>query len=189
MKKTVTILVIALLIGSAQAQTKKAPDVSGWPKASQEAASEMIKKYGNPHETTPTMLVWHNNGPWVKTVIFNKEFAHDFPKPHTDVMQQWVNLKVPEGKVDNLFEYDGSVVVERTTGMVSARCDKEGANFLALNLTYDVINGKRSVNDARDYYTKAVKDMGMGKTDPYMMKLNFSNMTGTGDRDKSTISQ
>lgn len=190
MKKTVIALIVVLSFGTIAAQSKKAtPNVSGWPKASQEAARTIIEKYGNPDEATATMLVWYNNGPWAKTIIFKEEFPHDFPMPHTDVMQQWVSLKVPEGKVDNLFEYDGSVVVERTPGMVSARCDEEGANFLALNLAYDIINGKRTVNDARDYYTRAIKEMGTGKTDPYMTKLNFSRMPDAADRDKVTIKQ
>jgi hypothetical protein len=190
MNRIVIALIVVLSISTAQAQTKKAtPNISAWPKASQDAAKEIMSKYGNPDEATPTMLVWYKNGPWAKTVIFSQEVPHDFPKPHTDVMQQWVGLKVPEGKVDNLFDYDGSVVVERTTGMISARCDKEGANFLALNLSYDIVKGKRSVNEAREYYTRAVKEMGIGKTDPYMMKLNFGSMPDTGDPDRPSINQ
>jgi hypothetical protein len=189
MKKTAMALLVMLGFGTVSAQPKVNPNVSGWPKASQDATKEAVSKYGNPNEATATMLVWYNNGPWARTVIYKEEISHDFPMPHTDVMQQWVSLKVPEGKVDNLFEYDGSVVVERTTGLVSARCDKEGANFLALNLAYDIINGRRSVKEARDYYTRSIKEMKMGKMDPYMTKLNFSGMPDAADRDKATIEQ
>jgi hypothetical protein len=53
---------------------------------------------------------------------------------------------VPPDKFDELAEYDGSVIVERTKGEIAARCDLEGANFLALNLAHEIVTGKRSVD-------------------------------------------
>ena len=48
-------------------------------------------------------------------------------------------------KATELMEMnDGSVSVHRTVGEISAKCDFEGANFLALNLANDVITGKYS---------------------------------------------
>ena len=35
---------------------------------------------------------------------------------------------------DELAAFDGAVIVERTKGEMSARCDREAANVLALNL-------------------------------------------------------
>src|SRR4051794_20810338 len=108
MKKRITslhLLIAAMFItlcSDMSATAQKTLDISGWPKASQDAAHEMMKKYGKPNETTATMLIWYNNGPWEKTVVYSKEIPHDFPKPHTDVMQQWVGLKVPESKFDQL---------------------------------------------------------------------------------------
>jgi hypothetical protein len=179
-------LMLNFLTATAQ-KNKPMADLNGWPKASLDAAKDMMKKYGNPDESTPTMLVWHNNGPWVKTVIFKDEVPHNFPMVHTDVMQQWVRLRTTEGKIDNLFKYDGSVVVERTTGLISARCDKEGANFLALNLAYDIIQGRKSVDEARKYYSNAIQEMMAGKMDPYMMKLNFGSDMKSADPDVTTI--
>jgi len=157
--------------------------MKSWPMASQMAAKDMMDKYGKPDEMTPTMLVWNNKGPWVKTVVFNKEYQHNFPMPHTDLLQQWVGMKVPTDKLDELAMYDGSVVVERTTGMISARCDKEGANFLALNLAHDIMMGKRSVEDAREMYGKEIMKMKAGQMTEYTKGLMFTPEMNTADPD------
>ncbi len=158
-------------------------EMKSWPMASQMAAKDMMDKYGKPDEMTPTMLVWNNKGPWVKTVVFNKEYQHNFPMPHTDLLQQWVGMKVPTDKLDELAMYDGSVVVERTTGMISARCDKEGANFLALNLAHDIMMGKRSVEDAREMYGKEIMKMKAGQMTEYTKGLMFTPEMNTADPD------
>ena len=132
-------------------------EMKGWSDASKIAMNMMIRKYGQPEEQTATMAMWKNNGPWKKTVIYAKEFKHDFLMPHTDVMQQWVDYKVPPEKFDELAMFDGSVVCNRTTGEISARCDKEEANFLALNLANDIVKDNKDVNAARNEYAKAIK--------------------------------
>ncbi len=158
-------------------------DLKMWPMASQMAAKDMMDKYGKPDEMTPSMLVWNNKGPWAKTVVFKMEYPHDFPMPHTDLLQQWVSFKVPTDKFDELAMYDGSVVVERTTGMLSARCDKEGANFLALNLAHDIIMGKRTVEEARKMYGEEIIKMKAGQMTGYTSGLMFSANMSAADRD------
>lgn len=159
--------------------------IANWPKTPKEVAMKTIGKYGAPNEVTPTMLVWHNNGPWKKTVVFMDEVKHDFPGPHTDLMQQWIAYKVPLDKYSDMAKYDGSVVIERTTGMMSARCDKEEANFLAINLANDVATGKRTVDDARKFYAEAVKQLMQGGKPPYTQGLQFqAAASGTADPDK-----
>lgn len=158
-------------------------DLKMWPMASQMAAKDMMNKYGKPDEMTPSMLVWNNNGPWAKTVVFKMEYPHNFPMPHTDLLQQWISHKVPTNKLDELAKYDGSVVVERTTGMISARCDKEGANFLALNLAHDIIMGKRTVEEAREMYGAEIMKMKAGQMTDYTKGLMFSAEMNAADAD------
>jgi hypothetical protein len=55
------------------------------------------------------------------------------------------------------------VIVERTKGEISARCDKEVANILALNLANDIIEDKRSVEEARQYYADAMMQVLKGE--------------------------
>jgi hypothetical protein len=167
------------------------PDIKSWPEASQMAAKEMMDKYGKPNETTPHMLVWYNNGPWKKTTIYDVETKHIFPVDHTDVMEQVIDHKVPANKFSSLAEYDGSVSVHRTDGEISAKCDFEGANFLALNLAHDIITGKKTIQAARDFYTKAIKEFVLDKkTSPYMKSFQFNASKGaTGFTDKNSVSK
>lgn len=162
-------------------------DLKSWPMASQMAAKEQMEKYGKPDEMTPTMLVWHNNGMWKKTVISKMESKHDFPKAHTDVMEQCISYKVPQDKYNDLAMFDGSVTVDRTQGTLAARCDKEENNLLALNLAHDVITGKKTVAEARDAYGKIVTDAMNGQKSDYMKKLLFSADMNAPDADMTTI--
>ncbi len=103
-------------------ETIAADEMNGWSDASKMAVMDMKKKYGEPAEKTATMMIWNNTGQWKRTIIYAKEFKHDFPIPHTDVMQQFIDYDVPPEKVTELAHYDGSVVCNRTNGEISARC-------------------------------------------------------------------
>jgi len=155
--------------------------ISGWKMKPQEAARKTIAKYGLPQEASAMRLVWHNNGPWKMTELVDEEVPHNFPKPHPDFLKQTISYRVPPDKFDELAEYDGSVIVERTKGEIAARCDLEGANFLALNLAHEIVTGKRSVKDARKFYAEAIREM---KHPEYMQGLLFeASRAGMGDAD------
>ncbi len=158
--------------------------MAAWPMASKEAAMFMTKKYGAPAAMTPEMAAWGKTGPWKRTVVYAREYAHEFPAHHTDVMQQWVDYKAPAEMYDELAMYDGSVVVERTSGEISARCDKEGANFLALNLAHDIVTGKQTVEGARKMYGAQIMAMKAKQPAPYTERLMFGMMTNTNDPDR-----
>jgi len=199
MKIKLIIITVIAIIGSAfysngiQAQeksksksTKKSTAMSheDWPAASKKAADEMIAKYGQPDGRTSDMLVWYNNGIWLKTVVYKMEMKHDFPMSHTDVLEQWINYRVPLDKYNDLARYDGSVTVNRTNGTISARCDMESMNILALNLSYDIINNVKSLAQARDEYGKNAMAFKKGDKPAYTQKLNFSSDKSAPDPDK-----
>jgi hypothetical protein len=157
--------------------------ITGWPAVSKEVAQMMIDKYGDPQGITPDMLVWNNNGPWKRTIVSREPVMHNFPTPHPDLLEQVIHYKVPVAKYDDMAAYDGSVILERTKGEMSARCDKEGANFLALNLANDVATGKKDSQQARTYYTQAIKTFKeTGELDPYMKGFVF-DVPGGGTED------
>ncbi|MBA4121719.1 MAG: hypothetical protein H0X72_04555 [Acidobacteria bacterium] len=159
--------------------------ITGWKPTPQEVARTVIAKYGMPQEATAERLVWHNNGPWKRTELVNEEIPHSFPKQHPDMLKQTISYQVPTDKFDDLAEYDGSVIVERTKGEISARCDKEEANFLALNLADDIVKGKKSVKDARKFYAESVLEM---KNPEYMKGFLFQvSNTELGDADKAVM--
>jgi len=86
-------------------------------------------------------------------------------------------------------EFDGSVIVERTAGEVSARCHDEQANFLALNLMHDIVTGARTVDEARGYYAKEFLDARRKRPTPYMEKLRLAAPGGpTADPDEPVLS-
>lgn len=156
-------------------------------KTSQEVAEKTIAQYGQPNEATATMLIWHNNGPWKRTVLHSEEVAHHFPMPHKDVLEQVIDLDVDPERYAKLAEYDGSVVLKRTEGEISARCDKEPMNFLALNLAHDIIEGKKSVDEAREFYAKTAARAMKGDMDPYTQKLNFDPDKNAGYKDGPAV--
>jgi hypothetical protein len=145
----------------------------------------MTKKYGPPAAVTETMAVWGKTGPWKRTIVFAKEYPHEFPAHHTDVMQQFIDYKADPEVYDELAKYDGSVVLERTSGEMSARCDKEGANFLALNLAHEVATGQRKVDEARRVYGEQIMAMKAGKPAPLTERLQFRASGPTADPDMS----
>jgi hypothetical protein len=193
-----SMLAVAMLVGFASSQGTRPKSmmadkatveqiISTWKKAPQEVARKIIAKYGQPQEASAMRLIWHNNGPWKQTEVVNEEIPHSFPKPHPDLLKQTISYQVPPDKFDELAEYDGSVIVERTKGEIAARCDKEEANFLALNLAHDIVAGKKSVDEARKFYAEAVRDM---KHPEYMQGLMFQpSRAGMGDSDKEVMTQ
>ncbi|MBA3969803.1 MAG: hypothetical protein H0X52_06855 [Gemmatimonadetes bacterium] len=159
-----------------------------WHPAAREAMSFMTNKYGPPAEMTASMAVWNKTGPWKRTVISAQAVQHNFPGPHPDVMEQVIDYRVPPAMFSALAMYDGSVIVERTKGEMSARCDKEGANFLALNLAHEIATGKRTAGDARRMYAAQVKAMKAGQPAPYTERLLFQPMMGnTADPDRPAM--
>jgi hypothetical protein len=158
-----------------------------WPASSRMAAEMMTAKYGNAHEATPTMLVWHNVGSFKHVYISRDPVPHHFPKHHDDVMEQVISYRVPPEMFDELAAFDGSVIVERTKGELSARCDKEGANFLALNLAHEIITGKRSVAEARQEYAAQIKAMMENRPAPLTERLMFTLHANAADADRPVM--
>lgn len=159
-----------------------------WPTTSREAAQTVMGNYGPPDEASEEMLLWVGNGPWKYTILWRDEIPHDFPAPHHDVLQQFINYRVPPDAFAALIRFDGSVVAERTKGELSARCEGEEMNFLAINLAHDVATGKLDVDGARRQYTDIAKAFHQGRPSPYTQGLQFDVPSGgTADKDEITI--
>jgi hypothetical protein len=162
------------------------PDLSGWPEASRMAAEEIAGKYGKPDRTSEDQLIWMDKGVWKHIRIDKKETKHNFPIEHTDMLQTTILYRVPVDKMSELSRFDGSITFDRTQGTMSARCDKEANNILALNLAYDIIKSKITVYQARIAYGNIVKQY-MNKENPlYMQSLLFPIQKDTADPDVNT---
>jgi hypothetical protein len=184
--------VFGLKYSYAQQDTKMAmektnmtmPDLKNWPEPSQKAAKEMMDKYGKPTESSESMLMWRNAGPFVKIVLTNKVDDHQFPVPHPDVLEYFVNYKVPVDKVDEIMRSDGSITVHRTEGMLSARCDKDASILIGLNCAHDVATGKLNAEQARELHAELAMKAMKGEKPDYSQKLMFTPEAKAGDPDK-----
>lgn len=162
--------------------------IKAWPEESREAAQLVIDEYGQPHEATESALTWHNVGPYKRMIASKAFWQHDFPAPHIDAVETVIDYRVSSEFFTPLAEFDGSVVVERTAGEVSARCHDVQANNLALNLMHDVVTGAKSSNEARDYYAKEFLDYRRKEPTPYMDELHVPTGTNTPDPDTRVLS-
>lgn len=163
--------------------------LAGWPELAREAAQLVVDAYGEPQEATESELRWNNVGPWKRIVAQRATWEHDFPAPHHDSVESVIDLQVPVDKISPLAAFDGSVMVERTTGELSARCHDEQANTLALNLAFEIATGARNVADARAYYAKEFLDARRKRPTPYMDRLRFQpSDSPMGDPDQQVLS-
>ena len=148
--------------------------VSDWPEPSRNAVMSTMDRYGAPSGVTPSMIVWEESGPFKRTIAYREVVQHDFPMPHPDVLETVINYEVPEGMADELAMYDGSVILERTKGEMSARCDQEPLNILALNLAHDIATGQRTVEEARMFYGEQAMAFKSGEPARYTERLLFT---------------
>lgn len=158
--------------------------ISQWPQGPRNTAEKMVRKYGLPSGLTQSQMIWENPPyPWHEIIVYRRTINHDFPKPHQDYVEHVVLYEVPEAKFDDLANYDGSVIAERTQGTLAARCHTEWANILALNLAHDVIEGRKDVEEARQAYARAVVQKMQGQSPALTQYLNFQPMTLEEARD------
>lgn len=160
-----------------------------WPEESREAARLVLDSYGEPSHVSGDRLTWDHPGPWKRITATRAFHPHEFPIPHIDSVESVIDYRVPPDKVTPIVEFDGSVTVKRTTGEVAARCHDEQANFLALNLMHDIVTGKRSAAEARDYYAQEFLKFRRKEPTPYMERLHFQPGDGqAADADHRVLS-
>lgn len=166
-----------------------AETITHWPEQAREAAQLVIDQHGEPDEVTDSQLIWHKRAPWKRVVASKTYFEHRFPASHFDSVETVIDYRVPVEKFSDIAAFDGSVVVDRTAGEVSARCHDEQANMLALNLMHDIVTGKKNVQEARKYYAEEFLKYRRKEPTPYMDKLHFSvNDSHAADPDERLLS-
>ena len=162
--------------------------IKDWPEDSRTVTAALITKYGPADEVTPTLVTWHNRGPWKKIVASKEATPHNFPFPHGDIVENFTEYKVSPDDFSKLAHFDGSVTVSRTRGLLSARCHDEEANHLAVNLAHDIIMGKATVTQARQTYVDTMLAFREQKPTPYMNQLQFKPQAKAADPDISLVS-
>lgn len=163
--------------------------IGKWDKEPRESAERLIKEYGEPDEISDSMLVWHETKDgWKRSELTNHPTPHKFPAEHNDILEQFIDYKVPIGMFSTLAAFDGSIVADRTRGEMSARCGGTSMNFVAINLAHDIITGKRTVDLARCEYAKLYQAYKDGEEPEYTQGFQFEHPFGdTKDPDVVTL--
>jgi hypothetical protein len=142
--------------------------VQAWPERSRLIARAMIEEYGEPDSFDEITLTWRGNGKWKKSVVYRGTWPHFVTLRGKDYLEQTIGCRVPAGKVEELKRFDAAIGVDREAGELSARSDSEPLNYLALNLAKEIIDDRRSVEDARAFYRKTAELYESGKSSPYL---------------------
>lgn len=148
--------------------------IADWPNRPQLAATRMIEKYGAPQEATEARLVWHDKGPWKRIMVVREETPHYFPRLHMDYIYQTINFHVPPEKADEVIALDGSILIDRTKGEVTSRCDREEANIITHNMMHNIVTGRMTVEQAKRAFAMAEKELLMGRKLPVAAALQFT---------------
>jgi hypothetical protein len=152
--------------------------IAGWPRAARLTARSMISEYGAPNRCSKDALAWLDNGPWKMTVV-NRSGWPLFGIATKDYVEQTLAYRVPADRVEDLKRFDSRLEVNQL-GRLSVRSESESMNFLALNVANDIVMDKRGVQDARDFYRRAVRLAHAGKSSAYTKGLLFR--TGSAAR-------
>ena len=65
---------------------------------------KLMEKYGAPDEIGPDRLVWNNNGPWERSMVWNA---------FGNILEQTVACSVPPGKPVALAAFDPAIQVSQ----------------------------------------------------------------------------
>lgn len=161
--------------------------IEQWPEAPKAAAKKFLDHYGPPNEATPTKLFWYRKGPWAHIELTADEVIHNFPTEHVDYLTQYVDYPVDTDKAADLVAFDGSVIIDRTAGQIGARCDTEAANTITLNLAVEIMQGRRTVEDARRFFAETLAAYTLGRDAPYAERLLFQTAEAAADPDQPMI--
>ncbi len=152
--------------------------LADWDEDPTGVAEKVIATYGEPDVVTQRRLMWYGNGPWKRSVLRPDGADHEFPEHHIDYLEQVIDYHVPPASADDVIRFDGSVTIRRTRGELSAECHGEPANFLAINLTHDILEGDKTVEEARDVYAEIYARKEAGDEPAYITDLQFELPSG-----------
>lgn len=144
--------------------------ISRWPVKSRALAGVMLEKYGTPDEMVSSQLSWRGRRPWTRVVVFRDPAAGD---GSDHLLEAVAYGEVHLDRWRELAALGRGAAYDPVTHELLARTDSEATNYLSLNLADEVIRGRRSAADARDFYDAASNLSLYGKSSPYMSGLLF----------------
>ena len=164
-------------------------ETESWPDSSKSAIRDLTTKFGMPDAVTDEMVIWKDSKPFKRSVVFREEVNHMFPYQHSDVLMQTLDYRVPHDKVSDLSKFDGSLIIDRTKGELSARNHRQEMNILAFNMADKIIRGEMTVEEARREYSKNAEALMSGNSNKLLTSLTFKTRGNTSDPDTMMQSQ
>jgi len=155
--------------------------IRAWPAQSRAVAEHMMHYYRLPQVATDSLLMWTYNSPWKKSVVYREGIPHHFPVHHTDVLEQVVDYRVSLAKAQELSEFNGSLIISRTRGELTAWCENEALNCMILNLANDIAIGHKTVEEARRKQAEMVMALRLNWPVEYAEELRFQPSSREGD--------
>lgn len=146
--------------------------IEKWPAYSKAAAKALIVKYGEPDDFSAGALVWLNNAPWKKTVVYRDAPRREGVRAE-EILEQTISYQVPKKKAAALKRFDPRVTADRIRGELSSLSSSENLNFLALNLADEIVSGRRSADEARAFFLKTEELSRSGKSSSYLGGFRF----------------
>ena len=143
--------------------------IASWPARSRLAASAMLEKYGAPDSAMEKELIWRRRGDWELIEVYHDED----PAVRAGILQDVVRYEVPAGSWRDIYMMDLGVSYEPIGKMLSATSGSEKTNTLALNVAFDVIEDRRSFEEARAFYHSTLELARAGKSSAYTARLMF----------------
>jgi hypothetical protein len=144
-----------------------------WPEFPLREARALIARYGEPDRFDDGSLAWDQNGPWLETIVYREPRPSFTAGRGRDILEQSIPYAVPQDKIAELERFDDRLEFDKASGELSSRSGSETLNYLALNLADEIVNGKRTANQARDFYRRTLSLEASGKSSPYLQGFLF----------------
>jgi hypothetical protein len=149
--------------------------LKSWPSSSASMAKGFLATYGLPAEIKPLMMIWKGQGPWEQIIVYKEALTHEFPKKHSDVVEQTIRLQIPQDKMKEVSDFARGcgILIYHSRGEISSCCDLEAANVLAFNLAFEIVNGTKTAAEAKAAYAENMKDLLKGNFSAYTQQKLF----------------
>jgi hypothetical protein len=143
--------------------------IERWPADSRLLAERLLEELGAPDEVMPHYITWQSKKPFVTTTLFADRASSNQP----GILSQSVPYRVPVGRWRALSAFGKGVSYDVVFNELVAVNDNPEANLLALNLADEVIQSKRTPDEARSYFDQTLTRSYAGKGSPYLELLRF----------------
>lgn len=149
----------------ARAKARAEQRIASWSETPKAMGRVMLERFGPPDGMGREALIWNERPPWKRVVV------HRFPTESP--LEQVVGYDVPSNKVELLQALGRGVQVGPLGSEISARSSGEDLNCLALNLADEIVHGRRTPEEAREFYERIAALRSAGKSSPYLQGLHF----------------